>query len=390
MRGVWSQPDRQRPRYVLALARRTLPACASILVACSSLRVPTAALPEDRDTTRVRVLVPETFELANVIMSLTDYGLQNPNLIYKNTEYYQRVQSHFGALRGTAVMRPMQLGSNDPLRHYYAFRENSATYGFVNDRLARGTRYGTLWSPDEFAEHLDDVQSFADASSFRTFYRDNQGYYAGLVSRYRETAQIDSMIVWLEREFGLRFDYYTVFFSPLIYGSHSANHQRTPLGDEVLTFVAGPDVDGGPPLPAAVRAGLVQRILFTEIDHLFVNPVSEQYRTDIDRTFGDRARWTSDNSTFYNSPSAVFNEYMTWSVFFLFVDGRMPAEDFDRLLALTTQLMEGSRRFIRFGEFNRMMLQLWRNRRAGNARGRPVPCHPAVGTHELNGLATKR
>jgi uncharacterized protein DUF4932 len=365
MHGVWSQPDRHRLRYLRALARPCLPVCAGILVACGSLRVPTAELPEDRDTTRVRVLVPESFELANIIMSLTEYAVQNRNLIYRNTEYYQRVQSHFGALRGTAVMRPLQLGSDDPLRHYYEFRENSAPFGFVDDRLVHGTRYSSWWSPNLFAERLKDAQAFADLSSFRAFYAANLDYYAQLIARYRDTAQIDSMIVWLEHEFSRRYDYYTVFFSPLIYGSHSANNQRTQLGDEVLTFVAGPDVDGGSPLPAAVRAGLVQRILFTEIDHLFVNPVSTLYRTDIDRVFGDRARWTTDNSSFYTSPSAVFNEYMTWSIFFLFVDGRMPAADFDQLLTLTTQLMEGSRRFIRFGDFNRMMLQLWRNRASG-------------------------
>jgi uncharacterized protein DUF4932 len=365
----WTQPQRER------LTRIALIALAGTLAACSSAMVPTAVIPGDRDTTRVRVLVPEAFELANIIMSLTTYGQQNATLIFKNTEYYQRVQAHFGAFRDHEAMRRMQLGSDDPVRHYYEFRENSAAYGFVDDRLVHGTRYGTLWSPDRFREHLVDVEAFAAASSFRDFYRENQEYYASLIARYRDVAQIDSMIVWLEREFARRYDYYSVFFSPLIYGSHSANQPRTQLGEEVLTFVAGPDVDGGPTYSTAVRSGLVQRILFTEIDHLFVNPVTNQYRADIDHVFGDRARWTTDNSSFYNSPSAVFNEYMTWSVFFLFVDGRIPTADFDKLLALTTQVMEGPRRFTRFGEFNRQMLQLWRNRSPGT---RVVDLYPAI------------
>ena len=349
---------------------------AGVLVcACGSPTEPTFELAEDNDTTRVRVLVPEAFELANIIMSLTSYGLQNATLIYKSTDYYQRVQTHFAPLRGSATLRPMQLGTSDPVRNYYEFRENSAAYGFMENRVVRGTRYGTLWSPNRFAEMLEAVQAFADASAFRQFYRDNANYYASLIAQYRQIAQVDSMIAWLEREFDHRYDHYTVFFSPLIYGSHSANSPRTRLGDEALMFVSGPDVDGGSAFSTAVRHGLVQRILFTEIDHLFVNPVSSRYAAEINATFANRARWTTDNSSFYTTPSNVFNEYMTWSVFFMFVDGRLPPEDFDRLLQLTTQLMEGSRRFIRFGEFNRAALQLWRNRAPGT---RALQLYPAI------------
>jgi hypothetical protein len=346
-----------------------------LLGGCRTLTVPTAALPDDRDPTRIRVVVPEAFELANIIMALTDYGQRDRTLIYKNTEYYQRVLNRFGAYRDRPFMRRMQLGGNDPVRRYYEFRENSAAYGFVNDRLVRGTRYGTMWSPNAFAAQLRDVQAFADTSAFRAFYRENQRYYADVVARYREIVQVDSMVAWLEREFGRRYDRYTVFFSPLIYGSHSANFQRTPLGDEVLLFVAGPDVDGGPSFSIAARAAFVQRILFTEIDHRFVNPATAEHRAEIDRIFGNRARWSADTSTFYTTPSATFNEYMTWSVFFLYLDGRLPAQDFDRVMSSTTQQMEGSRRFVRFGEFNRKMLELWRNRSPGT---RAVDLYPGI------------
>ena len=337
----------------------------TVAVACASATGPMVELPEDRDTTRVRVLIPEAFELANIVMSLTNYGQQNNALIYKSTEYYQRVQSHFGPLRNGDAMRRMQLSASDPIRTYYEYRDNSAAYGFRDNRIVHGTRYGTFRSPNTFREHLADLQAFADASSLRQFYLDNGSYFAELIARYREIAQVGSMIEWLEREFQKRYDFYTVFFSPLIYGSHSAGNVRTALGDEVVMFVAGPDVDGGSTLSTAVRHGLVQRILFTEIDHLFVNPVSARYRTEIDRAFGDRRRWTTDNSTFYTSATDVFNEYMTWSVFFLFIDGRVPAQDFDRLLALSSSVMEGSRGFFRFGDFTRELLRLWRNRAPG-------------------------
>jgi hypothetical protein len=188
-------------------------------------------------------------------------------------------------------------------------------------------------------------------------------------------AQIDSMVVWLEREFGRRYDQYNVILSPLVYGSHSAQLQRTRLGEEVLAFVSGPDVDGGAAHSPGVRRGFVQRIVFTELDHMFVNPVSDRFKSEIERAFRDRARWTTDRSSFYTSPLNVFNEYMTWSAFFMFADGRLPAQDFDRVLELTTQQMGGPRGFIRFREFNSFAMQLWRSRAPGT---RVVDLYPAI------------
>jgi hypothetical protein len=133
-------------------------------------------------------------------------------------------------------------------------------------------------------------------------------------------------------------------------------------------------VDGGPTLPTTVRHGLVRRVLFTELDHLFINPVSATSQREIDRAFGDVARWSADRSGFYPTATDTFNEYMTWSVFFLFADGRLPLADFDRLVALSTQVMV-TRGFSRFDDFNRALLELWRTREPGT---RVVDLFPAI------------
>jgi hypothetical protein len=117
-----------------------------------------------------------------------------------------------------------------------------------------------------------------------------------------------------------------------------------------------------------VKKATVQRILFTEVDHAFVNPVTDRYRSQINNAFGDRAKWTTDNSSFYNSPTAVFNEYMTWAVFLVYVEDKLSAADFATTRQLTVQLMEGSRRFQRFGAFTTELLRLYHER----ARGKTV------------------
>jgi hypothetical protein len=71
----------------------------------------------------------------------------------------------------------------------------------------------------------------------------------------------------------------------------------------------------------------------------------------------------------------VFNEYMTWAAFLLYIEGRVAAEDFAEVLRLTTATMEGSRRFQRFGLFARQLLRLYHERTPGS---RVPALYPAI------------
>jgi hypothetical protein len=264
-------------------------------------------------------------------------------------------------------MKGLQLETDDPVRRYYEMRENSFAYGFDGGRIVRGQRYTVLWSPNLFFERIEEAQAFADATAFRSFYADHQSYYASLIARYRDVSQIEPMVTWMETEFEDAYDRYTVVLSPLVYGSHSATWQRTMLGREGLMFVAGPDVDGGSSFSISERRANVQRIVLTEVDHLFVNPVTDRYASQVRTAFADRAKWTTDTSSFYESPTAVFNEYMTWAVFTLWADGHVPAADFERIVSRMEQQMEVSRRFIRFKAFNHAVLALYRSRAPGTS-----------------------
>jgi hypothetical protein len=325
------------------------------------------APPQPVDSARVRVVVPEVYELANVIIAMTTYGQSNPTLVRRSGEYYERVLTVFGPFRTHASMASLQLGSEDPLRRYYELRDNSFAYVFAPDLIKRNPVYNTLWNPNTFRDHLAAVQQFADVSGFRSFYAAQADYYRAFTERYRAIAEIDSIANWLEREFApTRFDHYTVALSPLVYGSHSTHQVTTSYGREAIMFVSGPDITTGPGTSAGVHQAIMQRIVFTEIDHNFVNPVTDQYRSRVENAFGTRSKWTTDGSSFYDSPVAVFNEYMTWAVFLLYAEGRFSTEDFTEVARLTTAQMESSRRFQRFGMFAQELRRLDHDRPAGS------------------------
>jgi hypothetical protein len=166
-----------------------------------------------------------------------------------------------------------------------------------------------------------------------------------------------------------------VVLSPLVFASHSTHRVDTGAGSEAVMFVSGPDVTTGPETSAAVQKAIVQRLVFTEIDHHFVNPVTDQYRSQVSSALGTRSEWTTDESSFYQSPVAVFNEYMTWAVFLLYIEGRVGAQDFADMVRFTTTTMESSRRFQRFGLFAQELLRLYHNRPAGS---RILTLYPAI------------
>jgi hypothetical protein len=344
-------------------------------IACSKESDPLAP-SQPVDPARVRIVVPEVYELTNVIIAMTSYGLGNAGLVYKSTSYYNDVLKAFSQYKSSSPMKELQLGDDDPLRRYYELRDNSYAYVFDQGQIKLDQTYGTLRHPNTFSDKRSDVEQFNDMSQFRAFYEQHSDYYRTFIERYRSLAEIDSLADWLEREFApTRYDHYTVVLSPLVYGSHSTYNSTTSACREALMFVAGPDVTTPPTTSAGVQKATIQRIVFTEIDHNFVNPVTTQYSSRVNSVFGNRSKWTTDQSSFYNSAEAVFNEYMTWGVFLLYVESRVNSEDFQTVVQLTTQLMEGSRRFQRFGSFTQELLRLYHARTNG-ARARDL--YPAI------------
>ena len=110
-----------------------------LLIACSShpLAPEIFARPQPSDPSRVRIVIPDVYELANVIIAMTSFGQTSPVAVYRTGEYYQRVNAAFSPFRNHASMRDLQLGSSDPLREYYDFRNPSSAYVFEDGEIRR-------------------------------------------------------------------------------------------------------------------------------------------------------------------------------------------------------------------------------------------------------------
>jgi hypothetical protein len=118
--------------------------------------------------------------------------------------------------------------------------------------------------------------------------------------------------------------------------------------------------DRMPNLSEKQKEGLMSGIVFTEIDHNYVNPATDKYSKLIDSIFSKRDIWAKhgNSSDFYGSTVSVFNEYMTHAAFCLYIADSYDKATADFVIDNREQLMVNRRNFIRFKEFDKELLRL--------------------------------
>lgn len=127
-------------------------------------------------------------------------------------------------------------------------------------------------------------------------------------------------------------------------------------------FICGSDrYDQDPALNETQKQGLMSGIVFTEIDHNYVNPISNGYKERIDSIFVSRAIWANSKTSWYANPVSVFNEYMTHALFCLWVAETYESKTAEFVIANREKLMVERRGFTRFREFNQALFSLRRD-----------------------------
>ncbi|MEQ9441733.1 MAG: DUF4932 domain-containing protein [Cyclobacteriaceae bacterium] len=319
----------------------------------------------------VQFVIPEVYELANIIWTLSPSGQQASNL-RKEGAYYQDVMDHFAPYLDHPIFNDLQLPDSVYFQQYYSFRENSVCFQFEGDSLKyNGPYYHVSGNFNQFGGLFKELQSqvedFAKTSDFKTFYQNHLPYYEQLIVRQQELMPVKEMWAWLEQEFPQKMDAYKVVFSPLIGASHSTQKfgfkgNRDAVFWEALMFTSGPErLDENEAMAEPQKEGLHSGVVFTEIDHNYVNPVSYQYREEIEKIFDDRAIWTKTggDTGLYDNPLSVFNEYMTHAVFCLYVQDTYDEEAARFIINEREKLMIDRRHYTKFSQFNEKLAALY-------------------------------
>lgn len=298
--------------------------------------------------------IPPALEIAMIALALTKGGREDDNLTDRDSAYYGEVMAWFEPYASHRLVRELDKLGVDVWTHY-AFRNNAYGWAWQGGDLASRRVFwqidgqSELWEPDEFSQRAALVAQFARDTRADEFLVAHDAYYRSLEQHYAQGVPTEHMIAWLGAQFpSVTYQGFRVVFSPLIGGNHNTSRTSFDGYGETQMFVSGPI---GP--MDLVDRGLYSRVLLTEIDHNYVNPISDLHRSAIDAAIPNLVVFHNGSS--YESAYMTFNEYVTWAVFDAWwgdwcEEQACPADALSRVRERTTELMV-HRGFVQYPAF---------------------------------------
>lgn len=328
------------------------------LAAICSLQVAAQVIIPENASVKYDIQIPEVQELMFVIFAISETGKADPYMIDQSTAYYQETMQWFsGFSREKAVLK-----TNKALRKKYnQLRMEACTYTFDADgkivKKPGNPHYG--WGKkDHLKPLLKDLTAFAEISNFRQFFALHKEYYATLTAEMEKLSLLPEQVNWLNDRSEIKYREAHLFFSPLGIGRHSTDARFAVKNRQIILFVSGPVMPSATLTDENIRKGYTSRMVFTEVDHNYVNPISDKYKKQIKTSFPKRAWADQDKTKGYGNAYAVFNEYMTWGLYLIFARETFPESTYDILRRQVTEQMEKRRGFIRFGAFYEQMARI--------------------------------
>ncbi len=341
--------------------------------------IPAAVFDEEYIRTRrgkIFIDIPPAYELINVAIAISTFGRKNPNFVYQKSDYYQRVLDWFDAYSEhpfVASLDSLLLSSSG---YYASLKMNGNAFVFDSGgRLQRspvfdrtGFRYQ---SSNTLLPFFEFMRSFAEESRFLEFFEQNRETYEAQISVYRDSIDIQGMQDWLQKHFpGTKsYDTYNIIFSPLVSYNQSTTWFESNGFSELQPHVNFPyRQDLGRVLPLSQSAEYIYRgtIVFTELNHGYINPEADKYGPRIGDAVSNRKVWVdSTQSERYYGGAAVFTEYMNWGLISLRIIDFVPDDEQEKLIVRIEQTMVRGRSFIRFKQFNRFLMDIYRKRGNG-------------------------
>ena len=338
--------------------------------------VPAAVFTDEyiaANTGKITPVIPEVYELVNVAIALTEVAREDRWLVFKQSEYYARMMNQFADHQD----HPFVIALNEQLekgRARYARLKMNA-YAFEYDERGEIQR-SSIYDRTGFAGNRDnallpffeEMRAFSRDTSFRAFYERERPTYNEQIRFYVEVVDLVAMKAWLGQQFPDVdvYDTVKIVCSPLVGGSQSVTWFEQGDFRESQPHVNFPyrrmkDVS---PASEAIYRG---NIVFTELNHGYINPTTDGQAGNIVDAVTDLSFWADERTKeSYGSPLAMFNEYMNWGLVALRYLDRAPAEDHEKLLSrLDTYMGEGGRGFLRFPAFRAFLVDSYVNRGKG-------------------------
>lgn len=318
---------------------------------------------------KVSIEISEVQELTYIMIALTENGLKDSNMVNHHTEYYSNVINHFSPFRNHKIINTIDSLLKESIIYYILLSANAHGFYFDNDIIKSTDIYnfpakgvGTLEiKQDPILTYLSDIQDFANKTGFKKFYKSNKKYFNNIKRDYKIYGAIDKQKKWLEAKFDYKIDSYRVLTSPLIRGINATTTFEDNSFKEMVLYL--PIINNKQEWTKDYNQAMNSRVIFTEIDHNYVGPLSNQFLNKINAIFDKRTIWVNPenkSTAHYPSPIKVFDEYLTWGLFILYVYDTFPKDKLmlQQVIQHVNDKMKG-KGFPKSKEFNEELLRLY-------------------------------
>ena len=303
----------------------------------------------------IKIEMTESYELSNIILALTLYGRTDAWEVQKVPPYYNDIIKYFEPVKNHPLLDSVNY-SRQKWEDYLSFRTDAYCFTIGTDnKLKRNTNFYTNPGHNPLDKNLDLVNDFITKSNFRQFYNNHKNFYQNIISNYKEFYFVNQSKQFLEKVTNAHKsndkEKYLIVLSPLVYRMNC--HRNI----DSLTVVDFPSISkdlilGN--LETNYNTRIVENhTLFTEMDHGYVNPISDKYEKLITSNF-KLSKW--DKQSGYQGVNN-FNEYMTWAVYDLFIKEKFPMVADS--IALQWQYQNASRGFIGQNLFAKKVSELY-------------------------------
>ncbi|MFY7810827.1 MAG: DUF4932 domain-containing protein [Flavobacterium sp.] len=304
--------------------------------------------------------VPEVQELVHIIMAITKVGLEDYNLVNHYSDYYKKVIEKFQKFDNEPIVEII----NDAMSKgaYSNIKMDACYLDFNQDKIVSKKNYKNLsWgNQNSLKNTISLLEDFAKKTNFRAFYQENKALYEEEIKLLDKQTPIKKQWKWLEKRFDSKYNNYWITFSPLVYGFHSTTWFVQDDFKQSVMFIQGPNKNNQQ--TKKIREANVTRMVFTEIDHNYVNPVSDIFIEEINKSLNNIELWANEDARkYYQNEYAIFNEYMTWSVFMIYLKENFNSKDYKEVQNDQSNFMVNTRGFIKFKEFNAKVIELYEN-----------------------------
>ena len=317
--------------------------------------------------------IPMTYELMHIAIALTDttivsngYNVHNEVINKKNSDYYKEVMNYFAPFKNHPLILDLNKSLRESASNYIYNVQFGLNLNLENNRLNKVKIMP--WIRRVYlnlkAVSKENIENFAEVSKFEDFYKQHKEFYMEELKTVKQYAKVNEQQKWLEKEFPTKYDNYRIIISPLMGDTHFTQRFKFKGNRNCIMWVKNFSSNSSD--NQNVERARYIGTLMTEIDHNYVNPVSDKYKKTLNAIIDEthRTKWANGGaSNSYKTGYKVFNEYMTHAVYLLFVNQDLDESEKKIVEKSKIDVMIKVRKFIKFAEFYEQLKLLYQGRK---------------------------